>query len=92
MAHVHKPQPRQPYGRKYPWDRWFGKQWFRVTRGRDYECTTTSFVQQIRNAAGLRNLSVRISLLCGPKKEEVVVTVGQVVEPDQVLKGAGGEA
>ena len=91
MAHVHK--PRQPYGRKYPWDRWFTKQWFRVTRGKDYEGRTDSFIQQVRNAAKARNLSVRISVLRGPTAEEITVTVGQVVEPrNQVLKGAGGEA
>lgn len=83
MAHTQ----RSPYGRKYPWDRWFGKRWFRVSRGKDYEGRTDTFIQQVRNAARSRNLNVRISVLRSPTAEEITVTVGQVVEPGQVLKG-----
>lgn len=44
----------------YAWDRWFGAGSFRLARGTDYHCATTMMVQQVRNQARRRRLSVQV--------------------------------
>ena len=44
----------------YDWQRWFRRRKFILKRGVDYRCQTSSMVQQIRNAAYKRGLSVSL--------------------------------
>lgn len=46
--------------KKYPWEKWFGKSKFFLYRGRDYTCSTWTMIQQVRNAASARSLSLEI--------------------------------
>ncbi len=45
---------------RYPWDRWFVKDRFKLVKGKDYRCTTISMAQQVRNAAVQYGLKVAI--------------------------------
>ena len=45
---------------KYDWDRLFRRQRFTLWRGDDYTCSQSSMAQQIRNAASLRCVRVRV--------------------------------
>ena len=45
---------------KYPWDEWLRMRAFRLVKGSDYDCATSSMVQQIRNAASRSGLRARI--------------------------------
>jgi len=47
---------------RYPWDKWFAKNSFRVTRGKHYHCQPHSMAVQVRTAAGKRSLSVSVSI------------------------------
>lgn len=46
--------------RLYSWDDWFSKDVFTIRQRRDYHCSTSSMVQQVRNAASARGLLVEI--------------------------------
>lgn len=45
---------------KHPWDKWFSKDKFVLTRGRHFHCMTHSMVVQIRTVASSRGLSTVI--------------------------------
>lgn len=44
----------------YAWDRWFGKDEFRLVRGVDYQCSQSTMCQSVRNAASKRGIRVSI--------------------------------
>ena len=44
----------------YPWDLWFQLDNFVLMRGRDYNCSSFSFGQQVRNAAVSRGIRIKI--------------------------------
>ena len=44
----------------YPWDVWFRRERFSLQRGRHYQCSTGSMIQQLRNAASVREMPIRI--------------------------------
>lgn len=44
----------------YDWDKWFARRQIVLWWGRDYHCSQSSMVQQIRNNAGERDVKVRI--------------------------------
>jgi len=37
----------------YPWEKWLAgrRRWISLQQGRDYDCSTSTMVQQLRNAA-----------------------------------------
>jgi hypothetical protein len=47
--------------RRYDWDDWLSKRKFTLRRGVHYDCTQSSIVQQVRNAATARGVAVRPS-------------------------------
>lgn len=53
---------RKKIGRKrqYDWPRWFSRRRFTLTGGIDYQCSTKSMAQQVRNAASARGILVSI--------------------------------
>ena len=61
---------------KYEWDQWFRHHKFILTRGIHYHCSSSSFAQQLRNAAVKRGLS--ISLV--ERESSFVVTVNRVTD------------
>lgn len=44
----------------YDWDRWFSLSSITLRRGRDYNCSQSAMVQQIRNVASARGVRVEI--------------------------------
>lgn len=44
----------------YDWNKWFRKKRFTLERGTHYRCPSSSFGQQIRNAAHKRGLSISV--------------------------------
>ena len=49
-----------PAQRKYNWEKWFGRTGVtELVRGKDYFCTQSAMIQQIRNAAHRRRVKVR---------------------------------
>lgn len=46
----------------YPWEKWFAKPRFVLRRYRDYVCLPHGMLQQIRNAAAARGISVSITV------------------------------
>lgn len=46
---------------KYPWARLFRRKTFVMRKGVDYRCGTAAIVQQVRNAASARGLSIRLT-------------------------------
>lgn len=52
---------------RYNWDKWFSRNSFTLTRGKDFECQPHGMAQQIRNAAAPRGLTVSIKHLDGGK-------------------------
>ena len=47
---------------RYPWDKWFKRAKFRLTRNVDFICQQHSMVQQIRSVAAARGISVSITV------------------------------
>jgi hypothetical protein len=45
----------------YPWKQWFDGQTRRIVHGVDFTCTWRSMVRNIRHAAKMRGLRVRVS-------------------------------
>ena len=66
--------------RLYDWGKWFGRERLILRPGRDYQCSRASFVQQLRNAAAARGVSIHIARTNG---DSVVVAVD---------KGSNGHA
>ncbi len=60
--------------RKYPWERWFAQDRFRLVRGRDYQVTTAGMLQQVRNAAAIR-YGVNIATRLGADGQSITVVV-----------------
>ena len=48
--------------RIYPWEKWFKKKKFVLTKGFQYQCKTHGMAQQIRIQAGKRGLRVHIQI------------------------------
>lgn len=48
--------------RQYYWDRWFSQHRIILTRGKDYDCHEHTFIQQMRNAASKRGVSLQIEI------------------------------
>lgn len=46
--------------KKYDWEAWFGRDRFRLLRGRDYSCSQGAMAQQIRQAASKLGVSVHV--------------------------------
>lgn len=46
--------------RIYDWDRWFARDRFVLTAGKEYRVSQSSMVSQIRDAAGAAGVSVHI--------------------------------
>ena len=51
------------YGQRYPWEDWFSKGSFSLTKGRDYECQTHGMAGMIRNAANRFGKSVQVKIV-----------------------------
>lgn len=47
----------------YAWDDWFRPPRIVLSKGTHYQCSTSTFMQQIRNAASKRGLSVSVTEL-----------------------------
>lgn len=47
---------------RHPWNTWFSKPLFRLTKGVHFDCQVHSMVVQVRNAATNRGLKVIIEL------------------------------
>jgi len=47
-------------GAKYRWREWFRQAVFTLARGEDYNCSTGSMIQQVRNAASAAGVLVSI--------------------------------
>jgi hypothetical protein len=61
-----------PKPRLYDWDVLFGKRRFTLVRGRHYTCTDEAMRQQVRNAAGYRQ--VPINIVMEPGRVKVTLT------------------
>ena len=61
--------------RKHDWDTLFRRSRFVYVRGRDYTCSASNMVQQIRNAASFRRLSITLDEANGVIR--VLVTLRQ---------------
>lgn len=44
----------------YPFDVWFRRERFSLAKGRHYQCSTGSMIQQLRNAASARSLPLKV--------------------------------
>lgn len=71
------------HGKLYDWDGWFGAGRVVLRRGRDYRCSTGSLVQQARNAASHRGLSLTVV----EDEDKGIVTI---LVNDAVQNAAGG--
>jgi hypothetical protein len=45
---------------RYPWDKWFAKSKFVLTKGVDFNCMAHSMIVQLRNVAASRGVSVSV--------------------------------
>ena len=45
---------------RYPWEEWFIRRTFTLTKGKDYLCSSVSMAQQVRNIASQYRLKVSI--------------------------------
>lgn len=61
------------FGRRYPWDEWFGRGAVALVRGVDFNGRSDTFVQLVRRAAVARRLSLVVRQSAGG--EVVSVTV-----------------
>jgi hypothetical protein len=57
--------------RKYDWDDWFNRSFTVLIRGRDYRCSQSSMVQQVRNAA--LKMGVMVSVIDGGDRVTLVL-------------------
>ncbi len=48
---------------RYPWDKWFKRSKFQLTRHKDFEGMTHAMSIQVRNAAAKRGLLVQVDIL-----------------------------
>lgn len=60
-------------GRRYPWDRWFDQDSFRLIRGVDYTMLSESMYKLIRESAKKRGVTV--SVTNGPNGDSMLVIV-----------------
>lgn len=44
----------------YPWEEWFQRKRFTVSRGAEFKCTTRGMIQQIRDAGVRHGIKVSI--------------------------------
>ncbi len=51
--------------KKYDWDELFKQEYSLLEHGIDYQCSQSNIIQQIRNEASRRKLSVRITDMSG---------------------------
>lgn len=60
----------------YPWDRWFAKSKFTLTKEVDFFCMTHSMIVQVRNAAASygKSVSIKVHDEAGVTKLAVEVT------------------
>lgn len=49
-------------GGKYPWDKWLDGQTWRAYAGKDYDCTSRSFVTAVLTEAANRSLAPRTTI------------------------------
>ncbi len=47
---------------RYPWDKWFAKRKFTITRGKEFTCMPHSMSVQVRTAAAKRGISVSVEI------------------------------
>lgn len=59
MANQQKRQPF-PYGRRYPWDRWFARGAFTLKQGRDFDVTVAGMFGTMRKIAARRGLTLSV--------------------------------
>ena len=45
---------------KYDWDGWFKRKIFKIVQGKQYVCSQSNMVQQVRNAAAKRRRKVSV--------------------------------
>lgn len=67
-----RPGPPKKYGRRYPWDKWFGQEKFRLVLGKHYHHRTHSMAQMVRNVACARKIQVTITI--APDYQSITVT------------------
>ncbi len=60
----------------YDWDHWFSQRRFSLVRGRDFDCSPSSIVQQIRNESSRRGLSATV-INDGRRIEVIVLYEGR---------------
>ncbi len=46
--------------RRYKWDEWFAHRSFQLVSGVHYDCTQAAMCQQVRDAACIRRVGVRV--------------------------------
>ncbi len=63
---------------KYSWDKLFCHKVFTIYKGKDYYCSQSSMVGQIRNAASQRGVKVTID----DGDTYIIVAVGSAIEPE----------
>lgn len=59
----------------YPWEDWFSRRRFVVTRGKDFTCRSDTMIQYIRNMAGPRFFAMSIALLPAEDGSRITVYV-----------------
>lgn len=68
-------------GRRYQWDKWFGRSSTKLYRGMDYNGTTTYFAQYIRRAA--KRYGYSISIVIG-ESHIMINVLGKGIEHPEV--------
>lgn len=63
------------WGRVYPWERWFAKDHFTLTRGKDFRGRTYAMGGQVRNWVAKHLPSVRVSVRIAKDGESLQVKV-----------------
>jgi hypothetical protein len=58
--------------RRYQWGDWLKKKSFTLRRGEDYQCSTETMVQQVRNAASFNGVWVDMEVVKGPRRADKI--------------------
>ena len=61
--------------RRYDWSKLFGAGRFRLRRGRDYDCSQSSMVAQVRSAASVMGITPDRSIEITDREDAVEVIV-----------------
>lgn len=48
------------FGRRYPWQDWFGRGEFTLLRGKDFHCKTHGMAAMVRNAASRHRIRIHM--------------------------------